>query len=55
MKVIMTTNLATDLDLANGMQGEIVEIALDKKEPLLYNNWVIHLKYLLMYILVKIK
>ncbi|KZT22832.1 hypothetical protein NEOLEDRAFT_1035141, partial [Neolentinus lepideus HHB14362 ss-1] len=33
MKVMVTLNLATDLDIANGARGEITRIVLDPEEP----------------------
>ncbi|KAJ7106320.1 hypothetical protein C8R44DRAFT_987416 [Mycena epipterygia] len=33
MKVMVTSNIETDLDLANGARGEIVDIILDPDEP----------------------
>ncbi|THH14182.1 hypothetical protein EW146_g6117 [Bondarzewia mesenterica] len=33
MKVMVTLNVDTDLDIANGARGEIVEIILDDEEP----------------------
>ena len=53
MKVMVTMNLATDLDLANRACGEVMEIALDKGEPPLPDDQVVHLHYLPAYILVK--
>ncbi|KAG2109848.1 uncharacterized protein F5147DRAFT_760444 [Suillus discolor] len=32
LKVIVTFNVETDLDVANGARGEVVEIALDERE-----------------------
>ena len=32
MKVVVTFNLETDLDIANGARGELVEIVLDERE-----------------------
>ena len=53
MKVMVMMNLAIDLDLTNRVRGEIIEIALDKREPPSYNKRIIHLQYLPVYILVK--
>ena len=33
MKVMVTINISTDLDVANGTHGEIVDIVLDEREP----------------------
>ncbi|KAJ7833759.1 hypothetical protein B0H14DRAFT_3710216 [Mycena olivaceomarginata] len=33
MKVLVTRNIETDLDLANGARGEIVDVVLDPDEP----------------------
>ena len=47
MKVMVTMNIDTDLDIANGARGEIVDIVLDPDEPPLSQDPVSHLKYLL--------
>lgn len=40
MKVIITFNVETDLDVANGARGEVVEIVLDERE----SNFSLRLK-----------
>ncbi|THH14508.1 hypothetical protein EW146_g5828 [Bondarzewia mesenterica] len=53
MKVMVTTNLSTDLDLTNGARGEITEIVLHPNEPPLKGRSVVHLHYMPLYILAK--
>ena len=53
MKVMVTENVKTDLDVTNGARGEIVDIILDPDEPPISNEPVITLKRLPAYILVK--
>ncbi|KAF5323226.1 hypothetical protein D9758_018101 [Tetrapyrgos nigripes] len=49
-------NIKTDLDITNGACGEIVDIVLDPHEPKHDDDRpVTHLKYLPLYILVKMK
>lgn len=55
MKVLVTTNLATDLDLANGAKGEIVNIIFHPDEPAHGEDAAVHLKYLPICILVKME
>lgn len=52
MKVMVTTNIQTDLDLANGARGEIVDIILHADEPACTDP-VVHLQHLPAYVLVK--
>lgn len=54
MKVMVTDNIETDLDITNGARGEIVDIILHPDEPPIANLPVIHLRYVPMYILVKL-
>jgi ATP-dependent exoDNAse (exonuclease V) alpha subunit len=54
MKVMITENLETDLDITNGAQGHICGIALHQNEPPLDDNVVVHLKHLPMFVLVKL-
>jgi ATP-dependent exoDNAse (exonuclease V) alpha subunit len=54
VKVMVTNNIETDLDITNGACGEIVNIILDPNEPLIGNGPVVELKYLPRYILVKL-
>ncbi len=53
MKVLVTSNLETDLDLTNGARGVIVDIVLDPEEPPIGEGPVIHLQHLPLYVLVK--
>jgi hypothetical protein len=55
MKVLVTNNIETDLDVTNGARGEIVDIILHPDEPpISANEPVVHLKYLPSYLLVKL-
>jgi hypothetical protein len=54
MKVLVTSNIETDLDLANGARGDIVDIILDPEEPPLGEGPIVHLRKLPVYILVKL-
>ena len=54
MKVMVTNNVETDLDITNGARGEIVDIILHPDEPPLGDEPVMHLKYPPAYILVKL-
>ena len=54
MQVMVTMNIETDLDIANGARGEIVDVVLDSREPPLPPDAIIHLSYQLSYILVKL-
>jgi PIF1-like helicase len=54
MKILVTNNIATDLDITNGAQGEIVDIILHPEEPPISNNSIIHLVKMPLYILVKL-
>ena len=53
MKVMVTENIKTDLDVTNGARGEIVDIILDPNKPPIGNDPIIALKHVLAYILVK--
>ncbi|PSR70805.1 hypothetical protein PHLCEN_2v13327, partial [Hermanssonia centrifuga] len=53
MKVLVTENLQTDLDLTNGSRGEIMNIILHEDEPPISGDGVVYLKYLPAYVLVK--
>lgn len=55
MKVMVTLNVDTDLDVANGTRGEIVDIVLDPREPTIANEREVTLKYVPTYILVKLE
>ena len=54
MKVMVTSNVETDLDVTNGARGEIVDIILHPNEPTLEDGPVVKLKYLPSYVLVKL-
>ena len=55
MKVLVTDNIETDLDVTNGAQGEIVDIILHPNElPIDENEPVVYLQYIPAYILVKL-
>ncbi len=53
MKVMVTSNIQTDLDLANGARGEIVDIVLHPEEPRTADTPIVKLTYLPAYVLVK--
>lgn len=53
MKVMVTSNIQTDLDLANGARGEIIDIVLHASEPPVAGDSTMRLEYLPAYILVK--
>ncbi|THH18968.1 hypothetical protein EW146_g2114 [Bondarzewia mesenterica] len=55
MKVMVTSNLATDLDVTNGARGEITEIILHPGELLTGNDDVVHLREVPLYILIKMQ
>jgi hypothetical protein len=53
-RVMVTQNVKTDLDLANGARGEIVDIILDAEEEVdSHANGVVYLKKMPAYVLVK--
>jgi hypothetical protein len=54
MKVMITENLETDLDITNGAQGEITKLFLHPNEPPLPSTPIIHLRHLPTFILVKL-
>ena len=54
MKVMVTSNIATDLDITNGARGTIVDIILDPEEPPLGGSAVHTLKHLPQCVLVKL-
>ncbi len=54
MKVMVTSNLATDLDITNGARGAIHKIILHPDEPSLPDSPLVKLTYLPSYILVKL-
>ena len=49
MKVMVTDNIETDLDITNGAQGEITDIVLHPDEPPIGNTPTVHLKYMPAY------
>ncbi|GJF00157.1 ATP-dependent exoDNAse [Phanerochaete sordida] len=53
MKVLVTNNIETDLDLANGSRGEIVDIILHPDEPEWGTASTVHLKHMPRCILVR--
>ncbi|TFY67448.1 hypothetical protein EVJ58_g1608 [Rhodofomes roseus] len=55
MKVMVTLNVDTDLDVANGTRGEIVDIVLDPREPAIANDRIVNLQYLPLYVLVRLE
>ena len=54
MKVMVTSNIATDLDITNGARGSVVNIILSAGEPPLGDACVIELKHLPQCVLVKL-
>lgn len=54
MKVMVTVNVMTDLDVANGARGEIVDIILDPDEPTPSNTGTVKLTKPPAYVLVKL-
>jgi len=54
MKVMVTNNLQTDLDITNGARGVIAGIILNHNEPPLEDGSTIHLKFLPECVLVKL-
>ena len=55
MKVLVTDNIETDLDVTNGARGEIVDIILHPDEPPISDSDpVVYLQYVPTYILVKL-
>ena len=51
---MVTCNVETDLDITNGARGEIVDIILHPDESPLEDGPVVKLKYLPLYLLVKL-
>jgi hypothetical protein len=54
VKVMVTQNVETDLDITNGARGTIVDIILDKDEPPLPEMNIVELVHLPAYILVQL-
>jgi ATP-dependent exoDNAse (exonuclease V) alpha subunit len=55
MKVMVTENIETDLDVTNGVRGEIVDIILHPDEPPLSSEPIVTLKHLPSYVLIKMQ
>ncbi|TFK88572.1 hypothetical protein K466DRAFT_458556, partial [Polyporus arcularius HHB13444] len=53
MQVMVTSNIQTDLDLANGARGEVVDILLHPDEPPFGDDCIVKLRHLPAYVLVK--
>ena len=55
MKIMVTFNVETDLDIANGARGEITKIILDEREPTFSTSQsIVQLSYPPAYVLVKL-
>ena len=54
MKVMVTENVETDLDIMNGARGKIFGIVLHQDEPDCGQNPIVELKYLPAYLLIKL-
>jgi hypothetical protein len=54
MKVMVTSNIATDLDITNGARGTVVDIILNPEEPPLGDASIVQLKHLPQCVLVKL-
>ncbi|KIL59325.1 hypothetical protein M378DRAFT_59006, partial [Amanita muscaria Koide BX008] len=54
MKILVTDNVETDLDVTNGARGVIEDIILHPDEPAIGDSPLVNLKYLPAYILVKL-
>ena len=55
MKVLVTDNIETDLDVTNGARGEVVDIILHPDEPPISDSDpIVHLQHLPAYLLVKL-
>ena len=54
MKVMVTVNVEMDLDLTNGVRGEIVGIVLHPDKPPPGDKSVVTLKHLPAYVLIKL-
>ena len=57
MKVMVTTNLMTDLDVTNGARGTIIDIIFDPGETVVpqHGQYEVHLKHVPSYILVQLE
>ena len=54
MKVMVISDIATDLDITNGARGTITSIILNSEEPPLQDGSVVMLKHLPQCVLVKL-
>ena len=55
MKVMVTNNIETDLDITNGARGEIIDIILHPDEPYVdAKKPIVRLKHMPSYLLVKL-
>ena len=54
MKVMVTSNIATDLDITNGARGTVVDVILNSDEPPMGDDSIVTLKYLPQCVLVKL-
>jgi len=54
MKVMVTSNIATDLDITNGARGTIVDVILNSEEPPVGDSSIVTLKHLPQCVLVKL-
>ena len=55
MKMMVTNNIETDLNITNGACGEIIDIILHPDEPVIDpNKAVVQLKYMPAYLLVEV-
>ena len=45
-KVMLTSNIVTDLDITNGVRGTVIDIILDPDEPMVGDKSIIPLKHL---------
>src|SRR6201999_1078002 len=53
-EVMVTVNLDTDIDLANGTRAVIQDIVLDPNEPAISADQIVNLQFLPLYLLVKL-
>ncbi|KIL55963.1 hypothetical protein M378DRAFT_56669, partial [Amanita muscaria Koide BX008] len=54
MRILVTDNVETDLDVTNGARGTIVGIVLHPEEPPVGNAAVVNLRYIPSYLLVRL-
>ena len=56
MKIMITENICTDVDIANGSRGTIIDIVLDEREPAhVANACEIYLEFQPAYVLVRLE